>query len=170
MAFQLQRSVRFRKPAFHVGYFDLPVKEESGFKFLGLGEIPLDARGASEAVTLTFQEMIVYPEGRSVGGGGMGNEYAIRIAPFEWQRIQLRFVGGIGLPQNDIPQTLDVDLNLSNPSDVYVVPLRLKLTRDGSRYTYMNSGHMRRYLYRTTWRHNTRLRRLVRTLSRGRFG
>jgi len=168
VAVQLQRFVRFRKVAFHIEDFDLPVKEDSGFKSLGLGEIPVNVRGASEAVTLTFQEMIVYTEGRS--GGGPGNLCAIHIAPFEWQRIQVRFAGRIGLPQNDIPRILDVDLNLSNPDDVYVVPLRLKLSPDGSKYTYINWGHTRRYLYRTMWRHNTRLRRLIRALSRGRPG
>jgi len=165
-AFQLQHVIHFRKPVFTVEEVELPVKERAGYTFfVGPGHFVVNVRGATHLVTLTKQMIHFFRGGRP--RGGFGTEMTMSIPPLVWTRVAVPFQIGMGM--EELPPSLDVEIYLSNPRDLYVVPIQVELSQDSSKYVYHDWGYTR-LIHRMVWRHHGRLRRFLRTVSRGRLG
>lgn len=164
---RLYHFIRFRKPVFTVHEIQLPVEEKAGQNFVLGGDFVLNVRGAAQPVTLTkWQVMLFRGPGRS--GGGLESQGAINIPPFVWTRIRVPSIG-MGLGEAPPPH-VEAEIYLSNPRDLYIVPITLELSEDGSKYNYRDWGYAFRHLRQTVWRHPGRLRRFLRAVSRGRVG
>jgi hypothetical protein len=165
-AFQVHDFIRFRKPVFTVHEAELPVKHGATWHSVGPGGFVLAVRGAANAVTVTKWEIILFRRGGPAGG--LGEDRVTNIPPRVWTRITSPSIHVV-VQSVPPPTFLDVEIYLTNPRNLYIVPIRLKLSEDGSKYYYHDLGYMHR-LHRTMWRHQGRLRRFMRAVSRGRVG
>ena len=163
--FQLQHYVRFRKPVFTVKEAQLPVRIRQSQAFLGPGDIVLNIRGAMHPVTLNKWEMIFFMGRIKIGSGG--EVRPTTLEPHVWTLVPIRLDSGIAL-QDGPRASLQAEIYFTNPRDVFIIPLQLKLVEDGSRYALDDAGEWVRYLYRTIWRRR-RIRRWLKESVRAMF-
>jgi hypothetical protein len=71
--------------------------------------------------------------------------------------------GGIGTG-GEPPRSLHGEIYLSNPQDVFTVPLNFKLSDRGSKYYLDDLDETLRYEYRTHWRGHGRVKRVISAL------
>ncbi len=164
---RLIHSIRFRRPKFVVEKAEVSLEQKEGVAIAGPGRFLLHIRGAAHPVRLTERELMVRQAPRVKVTSG--TETVIDIPASVWTRRTLVFEACAVLEQTPLPTRLDAEIYLSHPDDAYVVPIRLRLSEDGSRYEYWDKGAWRRHLDRTVLRHYTLLRRLIRAATRGRF-
>jgi hypothetical protein len=133
-ALQVQHYIRFRQPVFTIKELELPVVRKAGVTFAGPGKIVLNARGARYPVTLTRWGCFLFNTGSKQGtGGGIFTEGLITLDPEVWTELPSLPFGGIGIP-GDLPPILYGHVELSNPREMFLVPVKLKLTGKGARY------------------------------------
>jgi hypothetical protein len=134
-AFQVQHHIRFRRPVFTIKEIELPVKRKAGITFAGPGNIVLNARGARYPVTLTWWGCFLFTSGSKQGtGSGIFTEGKITLEPEVWTELPSLPFGGGSIP-DDLPSILYGEVDLSNPRDMFIVPIELKLTGGGARYS-----------------------------------
>lgn len=165
-AFQLQHYIRYRNPVFAVRKAELPVETKAGHWLTGPLKVLLNARGARYPVTLTKREAILFmkEEAERVGGGmsSEGPGATITLEPEVWMHLVIESVGVGG--EGDPPPLLRGEIYLSNPRDVFTVPLNFRLSDDGSDYYLDNLDESLSYEYRTHWRGHRRVKRVVSAL------
>ena len=164
--FQLQHYVRFRRPVFAVrDARPLPVVVTGGDWGAGSVKVVVNARGARYPITFTKSEVVLLTSERGhagVGAGVSSEGQGFTLQPEVWTTIELESVG-IGAP-GDPPARLRGEIYLSNPRDVFTVPLNFKLAGDGLTY-YLDDGNERlKYEWRTHWRGHRRVKRVMTAL------
>ena len=149
--FQLRHHVRFRRPVFAVRQAELEAKMKREFAIVGPGSIVLNIRGAAHPVTINKWEAVLFDGDRPRGGFSTEMARPITLEPEVWTLVPIRFEVGMGL-NTDPPSSLVVEVYLTNPRDVFIVPVRLKLAKDGSRYYHDDLDQHVDELHRTLWR------------------
>jgi len=86
----------------------------------------------------------------------------ITLQPEVWTTLELESVG-IGA-QGHPPPVLCGEIYLSNPRDVFTVPLNFKLAGDGSTYYLDDVNESLKYEWRTHWRGHRRVKRVMTVL------
>jgi hypothetical protein len=85
----------------------------------------------------------------------------IDIEPYVWRWLELPGLAGIALPpEKELPDVFRWEIYLSNPRDIFIVPLPLTLADDRSQYHYQDLTTWK-FHKRTVWR-----RRMPKSLSR----
>ena len=148
-ALQVQHYIRFRRPVFTVQEAELPLQRTSyGLTMVGPGKIALNARGARYPVTLTRCGCMLYTSGRMGGSGGAWfAQDLVTLQPEVWTGLPVEHFG-IGIP-GELPSHLYGEVYLLNPRDTFVVPLKLKLSGGGSKYSLDEFAELTRWAGRT---------------------
>jgi hypothetical protein len=165
-AFQLQRHIRFRKPIFVVESASLSVHRGEEMAMVTLRELRVNARGARQPITLNnMQVMFIKEQGRDRSGTGGGvNAVSVTIEPEVWTYLPLGELIGTGIGVQDaLPHSFLLELYLSNPRDIFIVPMQFKLSQDAMGYN-LDDMSVWHYMNATVWRERSGIRRTVRAV------
>ncbi len=161
--FQLQHFIRFRRPKFTVRRAEIDVKWNGGIPLIGPGVVEIFARGARHPITITkHQFQVLRGLGRVSGGvAEEGPRVTQTLDPERHTSMVVRIDSGMSVEtqmgsDETLPETLDCEVYLSNPEDVYIVPLTLSLAGDSSKYIDSDLGGFVKYLRRTSSRRSIR--------------
>ena len=161
--FQLQHFIRFRRPKFTVRRAEFDVKWNGGIPFIGPGVVEIFARGARHPVTITkHQFQVLRGAGRASGGTAEEGPRVTQTLDSERHTpMVVRVDSGMSIEtqmgsDETLPETLDCEVYLSNPEDVYIVPVPLSLAGDSSKYIDSDLGGFVKYLRRTSSRPSIR--------------